>query len=49
MKWESLLALVADEAVFSSALLLSGAESVYQVRLQLSRWTTAGRLLQLRR
>ena len=49
MKWESLLDLVADEAVFSSALLLSGDESVRQVRLQLSRWTKAGRLLQLRR
>jgi len=49
MKWESLLALVADEAIFSSALLLSGEESVRQVRLQLSRWTKAGRLLQLRR
>lgn len=44
-----MLALVADEAVFSSALLLSGDESVGQVRLQLSRWTAAGRLLQLRR
>lgn len=49
MKWESLLALVADEAVFSSAILLSGNESVRQVRLQLSRWMKAGRLLQLRR
>jgi predicted transcriptional regulator of viral defense system len=49
MKWESLLALVADEAVFSSALLLSGEESALQVSLQLSRWTKAGRLLQLRR
>jgi predicted transcriptional regulator of viral defense system len=49
MKWESLLALVADEAVFSSALLLSGDASVRQVRLQLSRWTNTGRLLQLRR
>jgi predicted transcriptional regulator of viral defense system len=49
MRWESLLALVADEAIFPSALLLSGDESVRQVRLQLSRWTKAGRLLQLRR
>lgn len=49
MKWESLLALVADEAVFPSGLLLSGNESVRQVRLQLSRWVKAGRLLQLRR
>ena len=49
MKWERLLALVADEAVFPSGLLLSGNESVRQVRLQLSRWVKAGRLLQLRR
>lgn len=49
MKWESVLDLVADEPVFSSALLLSGDESVRQVRLQLWRWTKAGRLFQLRR
>ena len=49
MKWEALLALVADEAVFPSAILLSGNESARQVRLQLSRWVKAGRLLQLRR
>ncbi len=49
MKWESLLALVADEAVFSSALLLSGEDSVREIRLQLSRWTKAGRLLQVPR
>jgi predicted transcriptional regulator of viral defense system len=49
MKWESLLALVADEAVFTSGLLLAGDVSTRQVRLQLSRWVKAGRLLQLRR
>jgi predicted transcriptional regulator of viral defense system len=49
MKWESLLALVADEAVFTSAFLLAGDVSARQVRLQLSRWVKAGRLLQLRR
>lgn len=49
MKFESVLTLVADEPVFSSALLLSGNESIHQVRLQLSRWVKAGRLLQLRR
>lgn len=49
MKWESLLKLVANEPVFSSALLLSGNVSARQVRLQLSRWVAAGRLLQLRR
>lgn len=49
MKWEALLALVAGEPVFPSALLLAGEVSTAQVRLQLSRWVKAGRLLQLRR
>lgn len=49
MKWESLLALVGSEAVFSSSLLLAGDASAAQVRLQLSRWIKGGRLLQLRR
>jgi len=49
MKWQALLALVADEALFSSALLLAGDVSAAQVRLQLSRWVKTGRLLQLRR
>jgi predicted transcriptional regulator of viral defense system len=49
MKWQSLLELVVDEPVFSSALLLSGNVSAQQVRLQLSRWVKDGRLIQLRR
>jgi predicted transcriptional regulator of viral defense system len=49
MKWRSLLELVTDEPVFSSALLLSGKISAQQVRLQLSRWVKDGRLIQLRR
>jgi predicted transcriptional regulator of viral defense system len=49
VKWEALLALVGDEPVFPSALLLAGDVSTAQVRLQLSRWVKAGRLLQLRR
>jgi predicted transcriptional regulator of viral defense system len=49
MKWQSLLELIADEPVFSSALLLSGRVSARQVRLQLSRWVKDGRLIQLRR
>ena len=43
------MAVVGKEAVFSSALLLAGNVSAPQVRLQLSRWVKAGRLLQLRR
>jgi predicted transcriptional regulator of viral defense system len=49
MKWQSLLELIGDEPVFSSALLLSGKVSAPQVRLQLSRWMKDGRLIQLRR
>jgi len=49
MKWDQLLALVAEEPVFSSGLLLSGEVAEPQVRLQLSRWVKAGRLVQLRR
>jgi predicted transcriptional regulator of viral defense system len=49
MKWDTLLTLVANEAVFPSALLLAGGVSAQQVRLQLSRWVKAGRLIQLRR
>jgi len=49
MKWEALLALVGHEPVFSSAFLLAGEVSAAQVRLQLSRWVKAGRLIQLRR
>jgi len=49
MKWHDLLALVGAEPVFKSDLLLAGGVSVAQVRLQLSRWTAAGRLVQVRR
>ncbi|HDZ59822.1 MAG TPA: hypothetical protein ENH44_03435 [Actinobacteria bacterium] len=49
MKWETLLEIIGEEAVFPSALLLSGKVSAAQVRLQLSRWVKAGRLIQLRR
>ncbi len=49
MKWHDLLALVGGEPVFTSALLRAGAVSDAQLRLQLARWTRAGRLLQLRR
>ncbi len=49
MKFEELQGLVADEPVFSSGLLLSGHTNDRQLRLQLTRWAKAGRLLQLRR
>ena len=49
VKFEALLGLVGEEPVFESALLLAGAIDPDDVRRQLSRWTTSGRLLQLRR
>jgi predicted transcriptional regulator of viral defense system len=49
MKWESLLKIVTDKPVFSSAQLMSEDESPRQMRLQLSHWVKEGRLVQLRR
>jgi predicted transcriptional regulator of viral defense system len=49
MRWETLLSLAGNEPVFSSAFLLAGKVSAPQVRLQLSRWVRAGRVLRLRR
>jgi predicted transcriptional regulator of viral defense system len=49
MNLDSLLQVVKDEPVFSSGLLLSGGESGVRVRVQLSRWVKAGRLIQFRR
>jgi len=41
--------IVADEPVFETGLLLAGAVNPDDVRRQLSRWTRAGQVLQLRR
>jgi len=49
MNFDDLQALVADEPVFSSGLLLSGRANDRSLRLQLSRWVNAGRMLQFRR
>ena len=49
MEYGHLMQLVSSEPVFSSALLLAGRSSAGDVRRQLSRWVTAGRLLQVRR
>jgi predicted transcriptional regulator of viral defense system len=49
MNFEALVNLVGNEPVFPSAFLLAGKVSAPQVRLQLSRWVKAGRLLRLRR
>lgn len=49
MEFARLVELVGDEAVFETALLLAGDVDPNDVRRQLSRWVTAGRLYQLRR
>ncbi|HEX9733590.1 MAG TPA: hypothetical protein VGG06_16580 [Thermoanaerobaculia bacterium] len=49
MRFEDLLAEVADEPVFETGLLLAGNRDPDDVRRQLSRWVKAGRLHQLRR
>lgn len=49
MKFDQLMRLTRGEPVFESALLLAGDSRPENIRLQLSRWVKAGRLLQLRR
>ena len=49
MKFRRLIEIVDDEAVFETGLLLAGDVDPANVRRQLSRWTKAGRLYQLRR
>jgi hypothetical protein len=49
MRFDELLSIVQDEPVFETALVLSGDVDPSDVRRQLSRWTAAGRLYQLRR
>ena len=49
MKFIQLLDIVGDEPVFETGLLLAGPVDSKDVRRQLSRWTKAGRLYQLRR
>ena len=49
MKFDQLLAIVADEPLFETGLLLAGSVNPSAMRRQLVRWTQAGRLYQLRR
>jgi predicted transcriptional regulator of viral defense system len=49
MKLERLIEIVGDEPVFDAGLLLAGEVDPGDVRRQLSRWTAAGRLYQVRR
>jgi predicted transcriptional regulator of viral defense system len=49
MKFEQLLDIVADQPLFETSLLLSGDVNPNDIRRQLSRWVSSGRLKQLRR
>ncbi|MBI4700193.1 MAG: hypothetical protein HY744_03330 [Deltaproteobacteria bacterium] len=49
MKFDDLLHVVAQEPIFESALLLAGSVDPNDLRRQLSRWTRAGRVVQIRR
>jgi len=49
MEFTHLLEVIGDEPVIETSLLLAGAVDPADVRRQLSRWVTAGRLHQLRR
>lgn len=49
MKFGRLLEIVGEASAFETGLLLAGREDPNDVRRQLSRWTRAGRLYQLRR
>ncbi|HUV66886.1 MAG TPA: hypothetical protein VMW24_23570 [Sedimentisphaerales bacterium] len=49
MKWEELLLKVADEPVFRTGFFAASGESLPGLRLQLSRWTKAGKLIQLKK
>lgn len=49
MEFSELLAIVGDIPVFESALLLAGKVDTADVRRQLTRWTNAGQLYQMRR
>ena len=49
MKFENLIEILGDEPVFETSLLLVGNVNPREIRRQLSRWSKAGRIHQLRR
>ena len=49
MKWGNLLAEVGQEPVFRAGFLAASCKSMPEMRLQLSRWVKAGKLIQLRK
>jgi predicted transcriptional regulator of viral defense system len=49
MKFSELLELVGEEPIFKSSLLMAGNRSAFPVRVQLSRWVSEGKILQIKR
>jgi predicted transcriptional regulator of viral defense system len=49
MKFDQLLKLLDGEPIFTTSLLLAGDIPVSSLRMQLSRWVSSGRLIQLRK
>ena len=49
MEFNSLLQLIGDEPLFDSSVLLAGDVDPKAIRVQLSRWVKAGKILQIRR
>lgn len=49
MEFDSLLSIIKDEPVFSTGLLLAGNVNPQNIRKQLSRWVSSGKIIQLRR
>jgi predicted transcriptional regulator of viral defense system len=49
MKFKELLKLIKEETIFSSSLLMAGNESVFQIRMQLSRWVAEDKIIQIKR
>jgi hypothetical protein len=49
MEFSSLIQIVENEPIFDTGLLLSGDVDPFEIRRQLSRWTAAGKIYQLRR
>lgn len=49
MRFHELVALVGEEPLFDSSMLLAAEDSPAEIRRQLSRWVEAGKLVQIRR
>lgn len=49
MKFKELLKLIGEEPIFKSSLLIAGSISISSLQLQLSRWVSEGKILQIKR